>query len=116
MTVYQLTDRRHDGRVVRVQADHIAATVAAWLAELDARSSLVELPSRAVRDGERNATVWLTAAASNGPPTCCFTRPCYPFFKSHLRASTSVDQSACGGILGIFHSPLLGKTRLATLR
>ena len=74
MTVYQLTDRRHDGRVVRVQADHIAATVAAWLADLDARSSLVELPSRAVRDGERNATVWLTAAASNGPPTCCFTR------------------------------------------
>jgi hypothetical protein len=42
-----------------------------------------------------------------------------PFFKSHLRASTSVDsvdQSACGGILGIFHSPLLGKIRLATLR
>jgi hypothetical protein len=52
MTVYQLTDRLHDGRTVRVQAGHIAATVASWLAELDARSPLVELLGRAVRDGD----------------------------------------------------------------
>ena len=36
MTIYQLTDRLHDGRTVRVQADHIAPTVASWLAELGA--------------------------------------------------------------------------------
>ena len=51
MTIYQLTDRLHDGRTVRVQADHIAATVASWLAEL-AWSPLVELLGRAVRDGD----------------------------------------------------------------
>ena len=51
MTIYQLTDRLH-GRTVRVQADHIAATVASWLAELDAWSPLVELLFRAVCDGD----------------------------------------------------------------
>ncbi len=51
MTIYQLTDRLH-GRTVRVHADQIAATVAAWLAELDARSPLVELLGRAVCDGD----------------------------------------------------------------
>jgi hypothetical protein len=52
MTIYQLSDRLHDGRTVRVQADQIAATVASWLAELGACSPLVELLSRAVRDGD----------------------------------------------------------------
>jgi hypothetical protein len=52
MTVYQLTDRLHDGRTVRVQADDIAPTVASWLAELGACSPLVDLLSRAVRDGD----------------------------------------------------------------
>ena len=51
MTLYQLTDRLH-GRTVRVQADHIAATVASWLAELDACSPLVELLGRAVREDD----------------------------------------------------------------
>ena len=55
MTIYQLTDRLH-GRTVRVQADHIVATVASWLAELDASSPLVELLGRAVRDGDWPAT------------------------------------------------------------
>jgi hypothetical protein len=54
MTVYQLTDRLN-GRTVRVHADHIAATVASWLAELDAWSPLVELLGRAVRDGDWSA-------------------------------------------------------------
>lgn len=52
MTIYQLTDRLHDGRTVRVQADDIAPTVASWLAKLGARSPLVELLSRAVRGGD----------------------------------------------------------------
>jgi hypothetical protein len=39
-------------RTVCVQADHIAATVASWLAELDAWSPFVELLGRAVRDGD----------------------------------------------------------------
>jgi hypothetical protein len=51
MNIYQVTDRLH-GRTVRVQADHISATVASWLAELDAWSPLVELLGRAVRDGD----------------------------------------------------------------
>ena len=55
MTIYQLTDRLH-GRTVCVEADHIAATMAAWLAELDASSPLVELLSRALRDGDWPAT------------------------------------------------------------
>ena len=51
MTIYQLTDRLH-GRTVCVRGDHIAATVASWLAELDAWSPFVELLGRAVRDGD----------------------------------------------------------------
>jgi hypothetical protein len=56
MTIFQLTDRLHDGRTVRVQADQIAATVASWLAELGACSPLVEELSQAVRDGDWSAT------------------------------------------------------------
>lgn len=56
MTIYQLTDRLHDGRTVRVQANGIAPTVASWLAELGACSPLVELLSQAVRDGDWPAT------------------------------------------------------------
>ncbi|WP_082953214.1 hypothetical protein [Mycobacterium sp. E3251] len=56
MTIYQLTDRLHDGRTVRVQADQISETVASWLAELDVCSPLVESLSRAVRDGDWPAT------------------------------------------------------------
>ncbi|ORB70928.1 hypothetical protein BST44_22635 [Mycobacterium scrofulaceum] len=56
MTTYQLTDRLHDGRTVRVQTDQVGATVASWLAELGACSPLVELLSRAVRDGDWPAT------------------------------------------------------------
>ena len=52
MTVYQLTDRLHDGRTVCVQADQLAPTVASWLAELGACSPLVDLLSRAVGDGD----------------------------------------------------------------
>ena len=88
MTIYQLTDRLQDGRAVRVQADQIAATVGSWLAELGACSPLVELLGRAVRDGERN--------------------------RSYVHRLASIG--LCSGILGNFHSPLLEKTRLATLR
>ncbi len=51
MRIYQLTDRRHDGRTVHVTGDQITATVSAWLAELGANSPLVEDLARAVRDG-----------------------------------------------------------------
>ncbi len=52
MTIYQLTDRLHVGRTVRVQADDIAPTVASWLAELGACSPLAELLGQAVHDGD----------------------------------------------------------------
>lgn len=57
-TIYELTDRLHDGHSARVPADQITATVSAWLAELGARSPLVDDLERAVRDGD-----WATAHA-----------------------------------------------------
>jgi len=36
MTIYQLTDRLHDGRIARVPGDEIADTVSRWLTELGA--------------------------------------------------------------------------------
>lgn len=55
---YQLTDRLHDGRTARVSADGIASTVSAWLAELGARSPVVDDLALAVRGGD-----WVTAHA-----------------------------------------------------
>lgn len=52
MTIYQLTDRLHDGRIARVPGEEIAATVSAWLAELGAHSPLVDDLARAVRAGD----------------------------------------------------------------
>ena len=51
-TIYQLTDRLHDGHTIRVPAHQIPATVSAWLAELGARSPLVDELARAVRCGD----------------------------------------------------------------
>jgi len=48
--VYQLTDRLHDGHVARVSGREIAPTVSSWLAELGARSPLVDELARAVQD------------------------------------------------------------------
>lgn len=47
-TIYQLTDRLHDGHVARVAGNEIATTVSAWLADLGAQSPLVEELARAV--------------------------------------------------------------------
>lgn len=58
VTLYQVTDRLHAGRTVRVPANGIVTTVSAWLAELGARSPLVEDLGRAVRAGD-----WPTACA-----------------------------------------------------
>jgi hypothetical protein len=55
-TVYQITDRLHDGRTARVPGHQISATVSAWLAELDAQSPLVDDLSRAVNAGDWPAT------------------------------------------------------------
>lgn len=49
--VYQVTDRLHAGRAVRVPSDQIATTVSGWLAELGADSPMVEDLARAVRVG-----------------------------------------------------------------
>ena len=57
-TIYQLTDRLHEGHIARVPAHQIPATVSAWLAELGADSPLVDDLERAVRGGD-----WPTAHA-----------------------------------------------------
>lgn len=55
-TIYQLTDRLHDGHMARVPARQITATVSAWLAEVGAHSPLVDDLARAVRFGDWQAT------------------------------------------------------------
>lgn len=57
-TMYQLTDRLHHGRIARVPAQEITATVSAWLAELGAHSPMVDDLARAVCAGD-----WPTAYA-----------------------------------------------------
>ncbi|MDG5481599.1 hypothetical protein [Mycolicibacterium gadium] len=52
---YQVTDRLHAGRIVRVSADGIVAAVSAWLAELDTSSPLVDDLARTVRTGDWTA-------------------------------------------------------------
>jgi hypothetical protein len=47
--VFELTDRLHRGRTVRVSADEIVATLSVWLAELDAASPLAGDLAQAVR-------------------------------------------------------------------
>jgi len=54
-TVYQVADRLHQGRAVRVTSDEIAATVSAWLAELEAESPMVDELAVAVRTGNWTA-------------------------------------------------------------
>jgi len=50
--LYQVRDRLHEGRTVNVAGPEIAATVAAWLADLDVNSPLVEQFARAARLGD----------------------------------------------------------------
>jgi hypothetical protein len=51
-TLYQLTDRLHNGHTARVPAHQITATVSSWLAELEAQSPLVDDLARAVGCGD----------------------------------------------------------------
>lgn len=51
-TLYQISDRLHSARTVRVPANGIGLTVSAWLAELGAHSPLVADVERAVRTGD----------------------------------------------------------------
>lgn len=60
-TIYQVTDRLHEGRAVNVAASEVAATMSAWLAELGAHSPLVEDLARAVSSAD-----WPTAHAIGG--------------------------------------------------
>jgi hypothetical protein len=48
-TIYQIADRLHERRTVRVAGDDIVTTVSAWLAELGTQSPLVENLAHAVR-------------------------------------------------------------------
>ena len=48
---YQVTDRLHTRRAVRVSSDELATTVSGWLAELGADSPMVEDLALAVRSG-----------------------------------------------------------------
>jgi hypothetical protein len=41
-TIYQLTDRLHEGQMARVPVHDITTTVSTWLAELGAHSPLVD--------------------------------------------------------------------------
>jgi hypothetical protein len=52
ITLYQVTDRLHARRTVRVPANAIGPTVSGWLVELGANSPMVEDLARAVRDGD----------------------------------------------------------------
>jgi len=50
--IYQIADRLHEQRTVRVASDAIAPTVSAWLAELGVQSPLAEELAQAVRSGD----------------------------------------------------------------
>lgn len=52
VTIYQLTDRLHSGHTALVPGDEIAMTLSAWLAQLDAASSLVDDLAHAVKIGD----------------------------------------------------------------
>jgi hypothetical protein len=56
--VYQIADRLHTDRKVRVSSDEIAVTVSEWLAQFGADSPLVGELANAVRTGD-----WATAHA-----------------------------------------------------
>jgi hypothetical protein len=51
-TTYEVNDRLHAGRTVRVRADGIASIISTWLAELGAASPLAEDIARAARNGD----------------------------------------------------------------
>src|ERR1035441_4348841 len=50
--MYQIADRLHEQRTVRVAVDAIAPTVSAWFAELGVQTPMVEDLARAVRSGD----------------------------------------------------------------
>lgn len=56
MTIFTVANRLHTGQAVRVPADRIAATVSAWLAELEVHGPLVDDLARAMAAGD-----WPTA-------------------------------------------------------
>lgn len=51
-TTYVLTDLLHQERSACVSVNEIGQTIASWLAELGARSALVEDLSRSIRNGD----------------------------------------------------------------
>jgi hypothetical protein len=53
--LYQVTDRLHEERTVRVPCNAIGPMVSTWLAELGANSPMVDDLARAVRNGDWSA-------------------------------------------------------------
>jgi hypothetical protein len=70
-TIYQLTDRLHDGHMARVPAHQITTTVSAWLAEVGVHSPLVDDLARAVRIGDWPATYALSDCLSVDVAVAC---------------------------------------------
>lgn len=56
--LYEVCDRLHEGRTVRVPAPQIACTVSGWLADLGVHSPWVEQLAAAVQAGD-----WVTVRA-----------------------------------------------------
>ena len=61
-SLYYVTDRWHNGRMVQVPGHEIAPVVSAWLAELGVHSPLVEDLARATCVGD-----WAAACAFGDP-------------------------------------------------
>lgn len=51
-TIYQVTDRSHDGAQHGCLGDEITSTVSGWLSELGTQSPLADELARAVRIGD----------------------------------------------------------------
>ena len=65
----------------------------------------------------RSAAVWLTASPRHRVGSHVLLRaPGLPILQVAPACVGWLDRSVCGGLLVIFPIPLLGKTRLATLR
>jgi len=68
--IYQIADRLHEQRTVRVAGDAIAPTVSAWLAELGVHSPMADDLARAVRSGDWPAVYAIGEHLSVGVTRC----------------------------------------------
>lgn len=87
-TIYQVTDRSHDGRTARVPGDEITSTVSGWLSELGTQSPLADELARAVRIGDWPAAYAIGEHLSLRLPLRS---------KHHLTVSSRRDDCRSGG-------------------